>query len=396
MPGRAGRRAGQDDGAVTVPLHTGGADRCAGDASSGSFPKRSIVRARGLVVLLAVAGVACSGASDDADPSRLARGVYLNGAGATFPQPLYSKWVHTYFKQTRHRINYQALGSGAGVKQLLNGTVHFGASDGPMSTSEMARSTRGPILHVPMTLGAVVITYNLPTVSQPLRMTSDVVADVFMRRITKWNDPRIAAANPGVALPALDILVTHRSDGSGTTYVFTDFLTKVSPTWAAGPGRGKAVSWPAGTLGGKGNEGVATQVKQAVGAVGYVELAYAVQNRMSVALIGNAAGSFVAPTTESITAAAGSIADTLSADTDYRISIVNAPGVDAYPITSFTWILLYQQQPDPITGQTLVDFLRWAITDGQQYAANLHYAPLPERMVASIQRTLDTIAIGTP
>ena len=354
------------------------------------------MRASGLVVLLLVTGVGCSGPGADSATSRAGRGVYLNGAGATFPQPLYSKWVHTYYAETGHRINYQALGSGAGIKQLLNGTVDFGASDGPMSTSEMARSTRGPIVHVPMTLGAVVVTYNLPGLPDTLRMTSDVVADIFMRRITKWNDPRVAAANPGVRLPATDILVTHRSDGSGTTYVFTDFLTKVSPAWAAGPGRGKAVSWAAGTLGGKGNEGVATQVKQAVGAVGYVELAYAVQNRMPVALIGNAAGAFVAPTTESITAAAGSIADTLSATTDYRISIVNAPGVDAYPIASFTWILIYQQQPDAVKAQALIDFLRWALTEGQQYAAPLHYAPLPERMVASIQRKLDTIVIGTP
>ena len=339
--------------------------------------------------------VGCGG-GEPSTTARPGRGVYLNGAGATFPQPLYSKWVHTYFAQTRHRINYQALGSGAGIKQLLNGTVDFGASDGPMSEREMARSTRGPILHVPMTLGAVVITYNVPGLAQPLRMTSDVVADIFMRRITKWNDPRVAAANPGVTLPATDILVTHRSDGSGTTYVFTDFLTSVSPAWAAGPGRGKAVSWAAGTLGGKGNEGVATQVKQAVGAVGYVELAYAVQNRMPVALIANATGTFVAPTTESITAAAGSIADTLPATSDYRLSIVNARAPQAYPIASFTWILLYQQQPDPVKGQTLVDFLRWAITEGQQYADALHYAPLPEKMVASIQRKLDTIVIGTP
>ena len=368
-----------------------------GGASSSSFMEPwSAVRASGLAVFLTVAGIACAGGSGDSTTSGADRGIYLSGAGATFPQPLYSKWVHTYFAQTRHRINYQALGSGAGIKQLLNGTVDFGASDGPMSKSEMDRSRRGPIIHVPMTLGAVVVTYNLPGLAEPLRMTSDVVADIFMRRITRWNDPRLAAANPGVALPATDILVAHRSDGSGTTYVFTDFLAAVSPAWAAGPGRGKAVSWAAGTLGGKGNEGVATQVKQADGAVGYVELAYAVQNHMPVALVGNAAGKFVAPTTESITAAAGSIADTLSATTDYRISIVNAPGADAYPIASFTWILIYQQQPDAVKGRTLIDFLRWAITDGQRYAADLHYAPLPGKMVASIQKKLDAVMIGTP
>jgi phosphate transport system substrate-binding protein len=342
---------------------------------------------------------ACSGGNDGAaDTGRQSSrgGIDLTGAGATFPQPLYSKWVQAYASKTGQRINYQSLGSGAGIKQLSEGTVDFGASDGPMTDEELAAAKGGPVLHIPTTLGAVVVTYNLPGVTQPLRLSPDVVADMFLRRITRWNDARIAAANPGVTLPARDILVTHRSDGSGTTYVFSDYLATVSPTWAAGPGRGKAVSWPAGTLGGKGNEGVAAQVKQTEGAVGYVELAYAMQNRMPVAVIANASGNFVAPTIASITAAAAGVADTLSESSDYRISIVNAPGADAYPIASFTWILLYQRQSDAEKSRKLVDFLKWAVTEGQQFAADLHYAPLPDKIVAGVQRKLDTVTSAAP
>ena len=356
------------------------------------------MRTTGLAVALIALGAACAGGGDSSDTTRRSSsgGIDLTGAGATFPQPLYSKWVQVYSASTGQRINYQSLGSGAGVKQLSEGTVDFGASDGPMTDQEMASAKGGAVLHIPTTLGAVVVTYNLPGVTQPLRMTADVVADIFLRRITKWNDARLAAANPGVTLPARDILVTHRSDGSGTTFVFTDYLAEVSPEWASGPGRGKAVSWPYGTLGGQGNEGVAAQVKQTEGAVGYVELAYAMQNRMPAALIQNASGNFVAPTIESITAAAAGVADTLSETSDFRISIVNAPGADAYPISSFTWILLYQRQTDPVKGRKLVDFLRWAITDGQQYAEPLHYAPLPPKLVTSVQKRLDSVVIAGP
>lgn len=357
------------------------------------------MRSSALAVFIVVLSTACAGGSDEAtDTTRQASGggIDLTGAGATFPQPLYSKWVQVYAAKTNQRINYQSLGSGAGVKQLSEGTVDFGASDGPMTDAEIASAKGGPVIHIPTTLGAVVITYNVPGLTQPLRMTPDVVADVFLRRITKWNDARVAAANPGVTLPARDILVTHRSDGSGTTFVFTDYLATVSPAWAAGPGRGKTVSWPEGTLGGKGNEGVAAQVKQTEGGVGYVELAYAMQNRMPVAVLRNASGAFVAPTIGSITAAAAGVADTLSESSDFRISIVNAPGANAYPISSFTWILLYQRQTDAAKGRKLVDFLKWAVTDGQQHSAALHYAPLPDRLVAGVQKKLEMVTIGAP
>jgi phosphate transport system substrate-binding protein len=296
--------------------------------------------------------------------------------------------------KTGQRINYQPSGSGAGIKQLSEATVDFGGSDGPMTDEELAGAKHGPILHIPTTLGAVVVTYNLPGVTQPLRMTPDVVADIFLRKITKWNDPRLAAVNPGVALPPRDILVAHRSDGSGTTYIFTDYLSKVSPAWAAGPGKGKAVSWPAGTIGGKANEGVAAQVQQTEGSVGYVELAYAAQNRLPAALIRNSAGNFVAPTIESITAAAAGVTDTLAASSDYRISIVNAPGANAYPISSFSWILMYQNPPDAAKGRKLVDFVKWGVTEGQQYAPDLHYAPLPQRLVDGVQAKLATVKLG--
>ena len=356
------------------------------------------MRAASLALIAATFCLGCAGGGGGSDSTAQSAGggIDLTGAGATFPQPLYSKWVQAYSAKTGLRINYQALGSGAGVKQLSAGTVDFGASDGPMSNTELANAKGGHVLHIPTTLGAVVVTYNLPGLTQPLRMTPDVVAGVFQRAITRWDDPRIASANPGVALPSRDILVTHRSDGSGTTFVFTDYLSAVSPTWAAGPGRGKAVKWPKGTLGGKGNEGVAALVKQAPGAVGYVELAYASQNGMPAALVANASGNFVAPSIEAITAAAAGVADTLSADSDFRISIVNAPGPDAYPISSFTWILLYQEQEDATKGRKLVDFLKWAVTEGQQYGPPLHYAPLPDRIVAGVQRRLETVTMAAP
>lgn len=360
------------------------------------------MKSTALAVLAVMAAVACNSAGDKADTADSTQpgspsggGADLTGAGATFPYPLYSKWASVYMNETGQRINYQSLGSGAGVNQISEGTVDFGASDGPMTDAELAKARYGPIVHIPTILGAVVVTYNLPGVTQTLRMTPDIVADIFLGRITKWNDPRIVANNAGVALPNSNILVVHRSDGSGTTYVFTDYLTSVSPAWASGPGRGKAVSWPTG-LGGRGNEGVAAQVQQTPGALGYVELAYAMQNRQPAAAIRNASGNFVEPAIASITAAAAGVADTLAADTDYRISIVNAPGPDAYPISSFTWILLYQQQRNAEKGRKLVGFLRWAITDGQKHAADLHYAPLPSGIVTGVQKKLDAIALGAP
>jgi len=319
--------------------------------------------------------------------------VDLTGAGATFPYPLYSKWFSDYAAKTGVRINYQSIGSGGGIRQLSEQTVDFGASDSPMSDAEMAKAKGGPIVHIPMVLGAVAVTYNLPDVSAPLKLSGEVLADVFRGTITKWNDARVAALNPGVKLPARDILVVHRSDGSGTTYIFTDYLAAVSPAWAKGPGRGKEVRWPVG-LGGKGNEGVAGQVKQTPGTIGYVELAYAKQNRLAVAAMRNASGSFVLPSVESATAAAAGIAEKLGKDTDYRISIVNAPGAQAYPIASFTWLLAYRTPADTAKGRKLVEFVRWALAEGSASAAALDYAPLPATMTRDVTARLAEIGGG--
>lgn len=319
--------------------------------------------------------------------------VDLNGAGATFPLPIYSKWFSDYAAKTGVKINYQSIGSGGGIRQLSEQTVDFGATDAPMSDAELANAKGGPILHFPTVLGAVVVTYNIPGVSRSLNLSGDVVADIFLGRITKWNDRRIASQNRGVALPSSDILVVHRSDGSGTSYIFTDYLTAVSPSWAAGPGKGKEVKWPVG-LGGKGNEGVSGQIKQTPGTIGYVELAYARQNKLSYAAIKNADGRYVAPTIESVTAAADGALKKLGKGTDYRVSIVNATGKNSYPISSFTWILAYQKQADAVKGKKLISFLSWAYRDGEKSAPTLDYAPLPKSLIANLEARLKTIKVG--
>jgi phosphate transport system substrate-binding protein len=313
----------------------------------------------------------------------------LTGAGATFPNPLYSKWFADYAAKTGVKINYQSIGSGGGIRQLSEQTVDFGASDAPMTDEELSRARGGPVLHIPTVLGAVVLTYNLPELEAPLRLTGDVVADLFLGKITKWNDPRLAAINPGVTLPARDVFIVHRSDGSGTTFIFTDYLTTVSSAWGAGPGRGKEVQWPVG-LGGKGNEGVVGQVKQTPGSIGYAELAYAKQNALPVARVRNVAGKFVAPTIDAISAAASA----LPAKTDYRVSIVNSTASTAYPIASFTWLLVYQHQSNAQKGRALTDFLRWALVEGEQSAASLDYAPLPAELVRRLDATINTITIA--
>jgi phosphate transport system substrate-binding protein len=338
-------------------------------------------------------GNTADSAAGSAAPSS-SGGVDLTGAGATFPQPIYQKWFSDYAAKTGIRINYQSIGSGGGIRQLSEGTVDFGASDAPMTDDEMSKAKGGPILHIPTVLGAVVITYNVPEITQPLNLTGELIADIFLGKITKWNDGRIGALNSGVTLPNSDILVVHRSDGSGTTFIFADYLAAVSPAWASGPGRGKELKWPVG-LGGKGNEGVAGQIKQTPGTIGYVELAYANQNRLPAAKIQNAAGQFVAPTIESITAAAAGAVEKLPPDTDYRVSIVNAPGADAYPISSFTWILAYERQPDATKGKKLVDFLQWAVTEGEASAAALDYAPLPAALSKQLIERLSKIQVGT-
>ena len=346
----------------------------------------------GLAALAVLA--ACGGDGQRSANSGQASGrVALTGAGATFPQPLYSKWFSDYARQTGVRINYQSIGSGGGIRQLSEGTVDFGATDSPMTDDEIAKAKGGPVLHIPTVLGAVVVTYNLPDVTQSLRLTGPVLADIFLGRIKKWNDPRIAQLNQGVSLPNTDILVVRRSDESGTTYIFTDYLSAVSPAWAQGPGKGKGVNWPVG-LGAKGNEGVAGQVKQLPGSVGYVELAYAKQNRLAYAAIRNADGAFVVPSIESVTAAAAGAIARLGPSSDYRISVVNAPGAGAYPISSFTWLLVYQRQPDPTKGRQLVDFLRWALSEGQRTAPTLDYAPLPVALQSQLRGRVDQVQIG--
>ena len=339
------------------------------------------------LTLIAACSRGDSGTSDSISTS----GVDLTGAGATFPQPIYGKWFSDYSTAHGVRINYQSIGSGGGIKQLQEGIVDFGASDSPMTDAEIAAAKHGPVLHFPTVLGAVVITYNLPGVTAPLRVSGQEIADIFNGTIKKWNDARLAALNPSITLPPDDILVVHRSDGSGTTYIFTDYLNAASTTWATtagGPGRGKEVSWKVG-LGGKGNEGVAGQVKQTPGSIGYVELAYAKQNGLPTAHVRNKAGAFVEPTIASITAAAEGIAATLGADADYRVSIVDGPGAGAYPISSLTWLLIYQTPPDAAKGKKIVDFMRWMYTTGQQSAASLDYAPLPAVMS---QRLTDRLA----
>ena len=314
----------------------------------------------------------------------------LTGAGATFPFPFYDKWFHEYAATKGVQINYQSIGSGGGIKQLTEGTVDFGASDAPMSDAEMAKA-KGPILHVPTVLGAVVVTYNVPGLTKELRLDGSTLASIFLGEITKWNDPRIRKLNPGAQLPASDILVVHRSDGSGTSYVFTDYLTKVSPSWAAKPGKGRDVQWPVG-LGGKGNDGVTGQVKQLPGSIGYVELAYAKQNKLPYAQIRNANGEYVTPTIAAVTAAAA--AAKLPANTDYRVSIVNAAGKGAYPISSFTWLLLYEKQADAAKGKKLLDLVRWALTEGEKSASSLDYAPIPAAMSKELVKRLSTVTVA--
>lgn len=334
---------------------------------------------------------ACSSADRPADAGTGAS-VDLTGAGATFPYPIYARWFADYDSLTGVRINYQSIGSGGGVRTITERTVDFGATDGPMTDDELSRAS-GDILHFPTVLGAVVITYNLPGVQRALQFDGDALANIFLGRITRWNDARIAALNPGVALPEADLLVVHRTDGSGTTYVMTDYLAAVSAEWASGPGRGKEVRWPVG-LGGKGNEGVASLVRQTPHAIGYVELAYAHQNGLPIAAIENRAGTFVTPTTASITAAAEVATESFGPVTDYRLSIVNAPGRDAYPIASFTWLLVYREQQDTAKGRKLVEFMRWMYSTGQSRAAALDYAPLPPVLAHQLTARLDSIRLG--
>jgi phosphate transport system substrate-binding protein len=311
----------------------------------------------------------------------------LNGAGATFPYPMYSKWFSEYHKlHPDIEINYQSIGSGGGIRQVLAQTVDFGASDGPM-TDEQLSQAKSKILHIPTVLGAVVPAYNIPGVSGEVKFTPQALAGIFLGKITSWNDAAITGPNPGVNLPNQSIIVVHRSDGSGTTYIFTDYLSKVSPDWASGPGKGTSVKWPVG-LGGKGNEGVAGMVRQMQGSIGYIELIYAVQNKIPYGVVQNSSGNFVRASLESVTAAAAS-AKNMPAD--FRVSITNAPGKDAYPISSFTWLLIPQKSKDANKGKILADFLNWMVDDGQKMTADLTYAPLPENVAAKVKGTIKQV-----
>jgi len=309
----------------------------------------------------------------------------INGAGATFPYPIYSKWFDEYAKvDPSVRFNYQSIGSGGGQKQILAQTVDFGASDGPMSDENLSKAP-GKILHLPTVAGAVVMTYNLPG-NPALKLDGETIADIFLGKIKKWNDPKIAASNPGAKLPENEIVVVHRSDGSGTTFIFTDYLSKVSAEWKQKAGNNTSVNWPTG-IGGKGNEGVSGQVKQTPGAIGYVELIYAVQNKMPYADVKNAAGQFVKPSMESVTAALG----TANIPDDFRFSMTNAPGDSAYPIAGATWLLVYEQQKDPAKGKKLIEFLKWALTKGEGMAKDLNYAPLPDEVQQRVLKRIDEI-----
>ena len=351
-----------------------------------SAPVRRMLRLAllGLAGLVLTAGLA---------PSPVSAQMLMNGAGATFPYPIYSKWFDEYTRVDPNvRFNYQSIGSGGGIRQITERTVDFGATDGPM-TDEQLKSAPGELFHIPTVLGAVVATYNLPG-DPKLRFTPDLLADIFLGKITKWDDPRISAVNPGVALPDQPIVVVHRSDGSGTTYIWVDYLSKVSKEWEQKVGRGTSVNWPVG-LGGKGNEGVSGQVKSTPGAIGYVELAYAIKNNLPAPMVRNQAGKFVQPSIQSTTAAAAGAAKSMPSD--FRVSLTNPPGDDAYPIASFTWLLVYNDQSDQAKGQALVKFLWWAIHDGEKYTSDLLYAPLPAPVVKLIEAKIHQITFqGKP
>jgi len=319
-----------------------------------------------------------------------AQSIQINGAGATFPAPIYAKWFAEYNKlHSNVRINYQPLGSGAGIRQLTERTVFFGASDGPM-TQDQLLAAPGKILHLPTVLGGVVPVYNLPGVSQELKFNGPVLANIFLGKVTKWNDPAIAALNAGVNLPGTDIVVAHRSDGSGTTYIWVDYLSKVSPEFKKVVGVGTAVKWPVGVAAAK-NDGVAAIVAQTPGALGYVELIYAIQTKTAYGQVQNMNGKFVKASIDSVSAAAAAAARQMPPD--FRVSITNAPGDDVYPISSFTWILLYQEPKDKAQGKMMVDFMKWALMDGQKFAGDMGYAPIPKNVVDMEMKALDAIKV---
>jgi phosphate transport system substrate-binding protein len=344
------------------------------------------------VIAASVIFAACSGSStpgENATPEGGAT-VRINGAGATFPNPIYTKWTAEYNKlHPDVRINYQSVGSGAGIRQLLNGTVFFGASDQPMK-DEQLHSAPGPVLHLPTVLGAVVPIYNVPGVTEELKFTGPVLADIVLGKVTKWNDPALVNLNPGVKLPDLPLTFVHRSDGSGTTFIWADYLAKVSPDFKSKVGVDAALNWPVG-VGAKGNEGVSGLVRQTPGALGYTEPAYANQNRIPFGAVQNSQGQFVKASGETATAAAAGAAANMPAD--FRVSITNPPGSNAYPIASFTWMLFYENPQDKAQARAMIDFMKWALTDGQRFASELGYAPLPPNVVEMELKALERIQL---
>ncbi len=353
----------------------------------GSRSAVSLARLFGIGVVGIICAIGAVGASG---VFGVARADQINGAGATFPFPIYTKWFSEYNKlHPDVQINYQSIGSGGGIRQLTNQTVFFGASDGPMTTDQLMAAP-GKILHFPTVLGGVVPIYNIEGVAGELKFTGSVLADIYLGKITKWNDPAITGLNPRVSLPGADITVVHRSDGSGTTYIFADYLAKVSPDWKKTVGVATSLNWPVG-LGGKGNEGVAGQVKQTPGAIGYVELIYALQTQIPYGSVQNMAGKFLRASVGGVTAAAAAAASAMPSD--FRVSITNAPGDDAYPISSFTWLLFYESPKDKVAAKTMADFMKWALIDGQKYCADLGYAPLPDGVVKLEMEALQKIKV---
>jgi phosphate transport system substrate-binding protein len=350
------------------------------NGSRGLLKRESVIRWCGAAALIIAAAV-----------TLVAQTVQINGAGATFPYPIYSKWFDEYNKlHANVRINYQSVGSGAGIQQVTKETVFFGATDGPMN-DEQLKAVPGSILHFPTVLGGVVPIYNIAGVSGELKFSGQVLADIYLGKITKWNDPALAKLNPAAKLPATDVIVVHRSDGSGTTYIWVDYLSKISPEFKSKVGVSTSVNWPAG-VGGKGNEGVSGLVTQTPGSIGYVELIYALQNKIGFGVVQNAAGEFVKASVEAVTAAASASAAKMPPD--FRVSITNAPGKGAYPIASFTWILLYESPKDKAQGKVMVDFMKWALADGQKYCADLGYAPLPANVVKLEMAALAKIKVS--
>ena len=355
-----------------------------------------MLKSRVTLVALTLAAftlAACGGntSQQPAAPAQTAQRLQINGAGATFPYPIYSKWFSEYNKiHPEIEINYQSIGSGGGIRQLIAETVFFGATDGPM-TDEQLKMAPGPVVHLPTVLGAVVPVYNVPDAGTELKFNGAVLADIYLGKIKKWNDAAIATLNPGVKLPATDITVVHRSDGSGTTFIFVDYLAKVSPEFKTKVGVNTSVMWPVG-VGGKGNEGVSGLVSQTPGSIGYVELIYALQNKIAFGAVENAMGEFVKASPDAVTKAAGAAADNMPAD--FRVSITNAPGAGAYPISSFTWMLLYEMPKDTARAKAMVDFMKWALTDGQKFTTELGYAPLPPKVVMLEMAAIEKIKVS--